>query len=99
MQILEALRHCHELGITHRAIKPENIMYNEDGVVFLADFGLGKDATIHMKAYIDAPYFTAPEVLDGVYTTKWDIWSLGCVLYMLMSGKLPYKGSDTREVI
>ena len=52
-----------------------------------------------MKAYTSTPYFMAPEVLDGIYTTKWDIWSLGCVLYMLMSRKLPYQGNDTREVI
>lgn len=52
-----------------------------------------------MKAYTSTPYFMAPEVLDGIYTAKWDIWSLGCVLYMLMSRKLPYQGNDTREVI
>ena len=87
---LDALHHCHALGITHRDIKPENIMFGKDGEVRLVDFGLAKDTTHHMKAYAGTPYFMAPEVLNGNYTHKCDIWSLACVLYMLMAGKLPY---------
>ena len=95
---LEALQHCHSLGITHRDIKPENIMYGGDGEVRLVDFGLAKDTTHHMKSYAGTPYFMAPEVLNGYYTHKCDIWSLACVLYMLMAGKLPYTGSSRKEV-
>ena len=95
---LDALQHCHALGITHRDIKPENIMFGKDGEVRLVDFGLAKDTTHHMKAYAGTPYFMAPEVLNGNYTHKCDIWSLACVLYMLMAGKLPYQGGSRKEV-
>ena len=83
-------QHCHTLGITHRDIKPENIMFGKDGEIRLVDFGLAKDTTHHMKSYAGTPYFMAPEVLAGSYTHKCDIWSLACVLYMLMAGKLPF---------
>ena len=83
---LEALAHCHSLGITHRDIKPDNIMFGSDGEVRLVDFGLAKDTQHHMHAYAGTPYFMAPEVLNGDYTHKCDIWSLACVLYMIMAG-------------
>lgn len=51
-----------------------------------------------MKTYAGTPYFMAPEVLDGDYTHKCDIWSLACVLYMLMGGELPYGGTSRNEV-
>ena len=73
-------------------------MFGKDGEVRLVDFGLAKDTTHHMKAYAGTPYFMAPEVLNGSYTHKCDIWSLACVLYMLMAGKLPYQGNSRREV-
>lgn len=95
---LEALQHCHANGITHRDIKPENIMYGRDGEVRLVDFGLAKDTPMHMKSYAGTPYFMAPEVLNGDYTHKCDIWSLACVLYMLMAGKLPFTGHSRNEV-
>ena len=95
---LSALQHCHALGITHRDIKPENIMFGRDGEVRLVDFGLAKDSLAHMKSYAGTPYFMAPEVLNGSYTHKCDIWSLACVLYMLLAGKLPYTGMSRTEV-
>ena len=73
-------------------------MFGKDGEVRLVDFGLAKDTTHHMKAYAGTPYFMAPEVLNGYYTHKCDIWSVACVLYMLMAGKLPYTGGSRREV-
>jgi len=98
MKCLEALQHCHALGITHRDIKPENIMFGKDEEVRLVDFGLAKDTTHHMKSYAGTPYFMAPEVLIGNYTHKCDIWSLACVLYMLIVGELPFTGSSRQEV-
>ena len=95
---LEALQHCHSLGITHRDIKPENIMYGKDGEIRLVDFGLAKDSVLKMRAYAGTPFFMAPEVLNGSYTHKCDIWSLGCVLYMLIAGKLPFFGTSREEV-
>ena len=73
-------------------------MYGEDGEIRLVDFGLAKDTQHHMKSYAGTPYFMAPEVLNGNYTHKCDIWSLACVLYMLMAGRLPFQGRTRREV-
>lgn len=95
---LSALQHCHALGITHRDIKPENIMYGKDDEVRLVDFGLAKDTMFKMRAYAGTPYFMAPEVLNKCYSHKCDIWSLACVLYMLVAGKLPYTGNSREEV-
>lgn len=68
-------------------------MYGKDGEVRLVDFGLAKDSSRHIRTYAGTPYFMAPEVLDEKYTHKCDIWSLGCVLYMLNAGKLPFEGN------
>ena len=95
---LEALQHCHALGITHRDIKPENIMYGKDREVRLVDFGLSKECKGMMNTYAGTPYFMAPEVIDANYGHKCDIWSLGCVLYMLVAGRLPFEGYTKPEV-
>mmetsp|Transcript_36642 Transcript_36642/g.44809 ORF Transcript_36642/g.44809 Transcript_36642/m.44809 type:complete len:123 (+) Transcript_36642:623-991(+) len=73
-------------------------MYGKDGEVRLVDFGLAKDSILKMRAYAGTPFFMAPEVLNGCYTHKCDIWSLGCVLYMLNAGKLPFYGQTREEV-
>ena len=95
---LEALNHIHSLGIVHRDIKPENIMFGADNEVRLVDFGLAKESVAKMKTFAGTPYFMAPEVLNHNYGSKCDIWSLGCVLYMLVSGKLPFDGHSKSEV-
>lgn len=73
-------------------------MFGKDEEVRLVDFGLAKDTTHHMKSYAGTPYFMAPEVLIGNYTHKCDIWSLACVLYMLIAGDLPFSGTSRTEV-
>ena len=73
-------------------------MFGSDGEPRLVDFGLAKDTKHHMHSYAGTPYFMAPEVLDGDYTHKCDIWSLACVLYMLMAGCLPFEGNSREEV-
>ena len=73
-------------------------MYGSDNEIRLVDFGLAKDTQHHMKSYAGTPYFMAPEVLNGNYTHKCDIWSLACVLYMLMAGRLPFQGKTRKEV-
>lgn len=73
-------------------------MIGNDGEVRLVDFGLAKDTKHHMKAFAGTPYFMAPEVLNGDYTHKCDIWSIGCVLFMLMVGDLPFQGRTRDDV-
>lgn len=65
---LEALHHCHSIGVVHRDIKPENIMFGGDGEIRLVDFGLAKEsASNKMKTFAGTPYFMAPEVLNHDY--------------------------------
>ena len=64
---LEALHHCHTLGIVHRDIKPENIMFGKDKEIRLVDFGLAKESSSKMKTFAGTPYFMAPEVLTHNY--------------------------------
>lgn len=94
-----AINHCHAQGIVHRDIKPENIMINEDDDVRLIDFGLSKASKRkNMHTVAGTPFYMAPEVLLENYASKADIWSLGVLLYTLVSGYLPFQGSNNRDV-
>ena len=73
-------------------------MYGKDREVRLVDFGLSKNSKEKMSTYAGTPYFMAPEVIKGEYGHECDIWSLGCVLYMLVAGKLPFEGYSKPEV-
>lgn len=89
-QLFSAINHCHAQGIIHRDIKPENIMINNSNSVKLIDFGLAKAITKSQKTIAGTPYYMAPEVLLQQYSYKADIWSLGVILYALVSGYLPF---------
>jgi len=74
-------------------------MFGGDGQIRLVDFGLAKEsATNKMKTFAGTPYFMAPEVLNHDYGQKCDVWSMGCVLYMLITGTLPFDGHSKAEV-
>ena len=89
--ILEAINHCHANNVVHRDIKPENIMINDDDETKLIDFGLSKTSKKNnMTTVAGTPFYMAPEVLNQNYTSKADIWSLGVLLYTMVSGYLPF---------
>lgn len=99
--VLRAINHCHENNIVHRDIKAENVMVGEDGNVKLIDFGLSKlnqTKTTKMKDVVGTPYYIAPEVLKGKYVSKCDLWSIGVLMYILLSGYLPFNGDTADEV-
>ncbi len=99
-KLLRALLHCQTINITHRDIKPENIMYSEDGEVKLIDFGLAKhnkNKKQAMHTIAGTPYFIAPEVLKRDYSKECDIWSLGVVLFMMMTGNYPFDVSSNNR--
>lgn len=88
-QVLCGLQYLHEQGVIHRDIKGANILSTKDGVIKLADFGVatkGADDTV-----IGTPYWMAPEIIElqGA-STKSDIWSVGCTVIELLTGKPPY---------
>lgn len=90
-ELVSSINHCHAQGIIHRDIKPENIMITNENTVRLIDFGLSKVSKYRKLTTIaGTPYYMAPEVLQGNYSTKADIWSLGVLLYTLVSGYLPF---------
>jgi calcium-dependent protein kinase len=80
------------MNIVHRDIKPENIMYDVSGEVKLIDFGLAKQTGTNEKLHTIAgtPYFIAPEVLNGSYGKECDIWSLGVLFFVLVTGTYPF---------
>ena len=98
-ELLSALNHSHEQGIAHRDIKPENIMWGDDDEVRLVDFGLAFEVKKKSQKHLGTPFFMPPEViLEQPYSTTCDIWSLGCVLYMLVTGELPFNATNTSEL-
>jgi calcium-dependent protein kinase len=91
-KLFGALNHMHAQGVVHRDIKPENIMLSKEDELKLIDFGLSKrqQGNKKLKTIAGTPYYMAPEVLDGQYDSKCDCWSLGVLLYVFMSGYLPF---------
>ena len=99
-KLFSALNHMHAQGVVHRDIKPENIMLTQSGELKLIDFGLSKrqSGNKKLKTIAGTPYYMAPEVLEGSYDSKCDTWSLGVLLYVFMSGYLPFQGDNRNEV-
>ena len=102
-QILMALECAHEKGIIHRDIKPQNIMLLQDGSIKVADFGIARflqseTQTMTDKA-IGSVHYIAPEQARGDYITdKADIYSLGVMLYEMLTGKLPFVADNAVSV-
>ena len=88
--LFQAINHCHAQNIVHRDIKPDNIMITNNNTVRLIDFGLSKASRNNrqLTTMAGTPYYMAPEVLEGSYSKKADIWSLGVLLYTLVCGYL-----------
>lgn len=106
--ILQAINYCHNNGVCHRDLKPENFIFadkNNDADIKIIDFGLSKifDPTNQgmalMKTGCGTPYYISPEVLTHNYNHMCDMWSAGCILYVLLCGYPPFFGDDDREII
>ena len=97
-KILSAILYMHEKNITHRDLKFENIMFENDSPnaeIKVIDFGLSKKYRAQneiMTHRVGTIYTMAPEVINGKYTSKADLWSVGVITYMLLSGEkfIPY---------
>ena len=103
-QSFYALCYLHKNRICHRDIKPENfLLYKEDDAshIKLIDFGLAKRVVPNeiMNKPNGTPYYIAPEVLKGSYTTQCDVWSMGVIMYIMLCGKPPFGGKHNKDII
>ncbi len=101
-QTLDALEHANSKGITHRDIKPHNIMLKKDGTVVLTDFGIASFAGEENKDKenaIGTALYISPEQAQGKKTDcRSDIYSLGVVMYEMLTGKHPFTGESAEEI-
>jgi len=107
IQVAEALRHAHSMGLIHRDVKPKNIMINREGIVKLADMGLARETTDIEAAKTEkgraygTPYYISPEQIRGEMDIdgRADIYGLGATFYHLVTGRVPYMADDPVEVM
>ena len=105
-QILKAITYCHKMNIIHRDIKPENIMITnkeKNGClqVKLIDFGTAKifEKGHQENKYVGSSYYMAPEIIKRKYDEKCDLWSIGVIMYILLTGRPPFDGNDDDEIL
>lgn len=102
-QILSALQHAHSKGIIHRDVKPQNIMLLADGSIKMMDFGIARfsraqSQTVSDKA-IGSVHYISPEQAKGERTdARTDIYSVGVMLYEMLSGRLPFDGDGAVSI-
>ncbi|KAK0488706.1 kinase-like domain-containing protein [Armillaria novae-zelandiae] len=104
LQILDAVSHCHDLGVYHRDLKPENILCSEDcSRVFLADFGLSTEDGLSDDFMCGTLAYMSPEVIDEYdiyerYSSRHnDIWALGIIFFNLATGNHPWKRAKSTD--
>ncbi len=104
LKICDALQYAHDNGILHRDIKPENIMISGNGNPKLMDFGLAKSfdspGLTHAGTIVGTPAYLAPEsALGKKADARSDLYSIGCVLYQMLTGSPPFRSEDSLKLI
>ncbi|KAF5836470.1 calcium-dependent protein kinase [Dunaliella salina] len=101
--MVDVILHCHLMGVMHRDLKPENFLLADrspDAQLICADFGLStffKEGEV-MDDLVGSAYYVAPEVIQRRYSKEADMWSLGVILYILLSGGPPFFGKDEETI-
>jgi len=101
--LLKAVLFLHHNGIIHRDLKPENIVFSDTRnykSLKLIDFGLSIQQNAKKeKRRVGTPYYMAPEMIFGNFVKASDIWSIGVIMYIMVTGKQPFWGKNKDEVL
>ena len=99
VQILRGVEHAHEATILHRDLRPANVLISESGVVKVADFGTSKFLEkSHATTVIGSPPYMAPEQFQGRAVLASDIYSVGVILYQMLTGTMPYFSPNPAQI-
>jgi serine/threonine protein kinase len=102
-QMILGLEHLHGIGIVYRDLKPENCLLDRNGYLVLTDFGLSKVGLNDDElctSLIGTPEYMAPEILQDVpYDYSVDFWSLGCVMFDMLTGAPPFTGNNNKRIM
>jgi serine/threonine protein kinase len=103
-ELVDAVTYMHEQNVIHRDLKPENILFDEDGRLKICDFGFAimqSSSTPLLKSHCGTPMYAAPEMFlcDTYIGPPVDVWSLGIILYVMLSGNLPFPATTVAELI
>ena len=106
-QILRAVAYCHSRGVVHRDVKPENVLMDKElvaGQIFTKLIDFDNSCTFEegqlLQGVFGTVYYIAPEVVSGQqYDERCDVWSVGVIMYIMLTGQPPFSGSSDEEVI
>ncbi len=103
-QMADALDYAHSEGIIHRDVKPANMLLDDRGRLYLGDFGIAKalegaEGLTRTGVGVGTPEYMAPEQAQGRADSRSDLYALGIILYQMLTGRVPFSGNSTVEVL
>jgi serine/threonine protein kinase len=104
LQVAQGISAAHKKGIVHRDVKPANILVTNDGAAKILDFGIaklsGQEGLTRPLSTVGTVSYMSPEQARGEHVdVRTDIWSLGIVMYEMITGRLPFKGDNTQAIL